>query len=322
LLIKKPSRKAIFGFLILLTTFTIPLISWSLYASQHLNNNFIKENTFLKVHNTLLYQDFNSNVVSSLERLDNYFEIKKNDTIINDGGWTGALSVYEIFIVDNVVIPSLLHDKRIIIATKADPNLLLYAHNEYCINGNSSPDWTMHRDSYYNNDNKNYSPFVRVFLFYVNHPKQLFIESISKIYNGYKTFVFLFIVIWSYILFFLFQYLTPLFHQQENIKFIKALASIALIVIALLVSNISYLAFYLTLIMFSFTLLFQIFSNKNHYIKTPMIFLMIFICLLFFILATYVSDRFLIIMEFIFVYQAIYGLVYFNYNNFPNSKTT
>lgn len=321
LLIKKPSRKAILSFLILLTTFTIPIISWSIYASQHLNNNVIKENTFLKVHNTLLNRDFKSKDLSALEGLDNYFEIKNNDTIINDGGWTGPLSVYELFLVDNVVIPSLLHDKNIFIATKADPKLLLYTHNEYCKNGNSSPDWTMHDDSYYNNDNKNYSPFVRVFLFYINHPKQFFIESLNKIYNGYRTFTFLFIVIWSYILFFLFQYITPLFQKQDRIKFVKAISSIALIVIALFVSNISYLTFYVTLIVFSVTLLFHIFTKKNHYIKTPMLFLMIFISLLFFILVTYVSDRFLIIMEFIFVYQAILGLIYFNYNDASNSIT-
>lgn len=321
---KRPNRKTAISLIILIASFLIPISFWSLYASNHLNTDTIKNYSFAEVHNTLLNRDFDSQDITILEGLKDYSIVKRNDSIINDGGWVGSLSVYENDLVDNIVIPSLFYSKRIFIATKSAPNLLFIAHNEYCNKGNPSTDWTKHSDSYYNNDNQSFSPYFRVFLFYLNHPKQLFSGAIDKLYNGFSAFNYLFIVIWIYIINFLFFYLQAFLHRknQKYIKATKIFISLSLLIVALCIVNINYIVFYSTLIALFILILIKIFNRKIHNIKTPQVFVIVLLSLLFFVIATFGLERYIIVIDFIFVYQAIYSLIYFSFSDNYYSPTT
>jgi hypothetical protein len=325
-LIIKPTRKAFFSFLILLASFIIPVSIWSLYASNHLNVNLIHENSFAKVHNTLLNRNFNNKDVSILEGLEGYCNIKSSECIINDGGWVGPLSVYENDLVDNIVAISLLYNEKIILTTKSAPELLFMAHNEYCENGNPNTEWTRHSDSYYKNDNQSLSPYIRVFLFYINHPKQLFTGSINKIYNGFSSFIFFIIAIWIYIINMLFHFLDPLFRKKNPkvLKYFKILISIILLATVFTVIKINFILFYFTLIALFIIIFIKLFNGNIKQIITPEIFIITLLSLLFFVISTFGLERYVIILDFIFVYQAIFSLAYFSFNKdnyLPTSNT-
>lgn len=325
-LIKNPNRKAIYGFAILLLSFITPILLWSTYASNHLNENLVRENSFAEVHNKLINRELNNQDVQILIGLEDYGKIKSTVNIINDGGWVGPLSVYENDLVNNIISKSLLYNKRIIIATKSSPDLLLIAHNEYCFEGKPSADWTKHKDSYYNNDNKNLSPYIRVFLFYINHPKHFFSVSINKIYNAFSSYNYLIITIWLYIINYLIHYLNPFFSNKRSkvIIYLKFLLSLGLLIIAFS-TKISLILFYLTLTVLLITLFLQLFSTKFKQTIIPEIFIFAFLSILIFVIATFGLERYVIPLDFIFIYLAFANLLHFcliNHNYSSDSLHT
>ncbi|MDD3876492.1 MAG: hypothetical protein PHT69_07705 [Bacteroidales bacterium] len=180
-------------------------------------------------------------------------------------------------------------------------NMALDAHNEYVTDGWASKLWRYNAQSYYRNDGKEGQiSFLRVFGFYKEHPKFLYLLAGSKIETAFRDNIYI-------KLFFLFFVLSFLFQKLNEMKWpliYKRISGIISILFVIAFSFIPEINCFL-LIAYGFALLLVFFSKQKD--LPPLSFNWVFFNLVIFTVLAYGNSRYFDVLASLFALLSVHS---------------
>ena len=302
---KAKEKKILKSLLIIVTTFILTILPWSIYANIKIFHSIIaaKQIKTIISDNTLSVQD-KANLLDSVssthkEINSNLFKLSKTALLDNRLSEESKDFFFDIFINDSFIILS-----------SQGKSALLDGHNEFVVNsGKAEPEWRDDKNSFYNNDKmENASSIIRIINFYKHYPNLIPKLIKNKIVVSFSYFKFF----WLILVIFIIESCGFVINKYFKNKLFYLFFVILTIPVFLLpfyynVTNDNIIYIFLILIP---PVIFTIINKAKHTVfKVPVIFYIIFLNFFLMTIIFYGFKRLIVVIDFIFILTSVYYLL-------------
>ena len=301
---KTNTKKILKSLLVIITTFILTILPWSIYANIKISHSIISAKQIKTIiSNNAIYRDNKISLLDSLSiqnKTDNkLFEISR--AVLSDD--TLSEQAKDFF------FDAFINDSFIILSAQGK-SVLLDGHNEFVVNkGKAEPEWRDDKNCFYNNDKmKASSSIIRVINFYKHYPNLILKLIKKKIVISFSFFKFF----WLILAIFIIESYGFFINKYFKNKLFYLLFTILTIPIFFLpfyynVTNNNIIYIFLILIP---PVIFTIINKAKHTVfKVPVIFYIIFLNFFLMTIIFYGFQRLIIVINFIFVFTSVYYLL-------------